>query len=212
MTSFSKSINILIVVTLLATLSACAKRPVTEHVYMYPEPVITPPQVPSEAIQQAQREESERIAREQEEKRRKEEDKQKRMILEERRIQETIVSTQDRIADFRHSISIGACNFAAKQAQVLGRSVQSIDNELEADLTSSVCLCYLEIDGDIERFKTCSEDLGKLVANQNYLTKQSQFILALKSYLTSKKSMTRDNRVDMQLNNGLESIFSTSSN
>jgi hypothetical protein len=214
MKNVHQSLNLMIIAALMATLTACA-RPADKPVVMYPTPIYTTPQMSEEDILQTQKaaeEEARRLAREKEEKRIAEERKMQKMVFQERKLQEAIVSTRDQIEQFQHSIKNGSCNLAASQAQTLKGNVKSSDNELETDLTSAVCICYLEVEGDVERFTKCSVDLQNLVVNRNYLSRESQLVLALRPYLDGNKSASRDNRIDMSLTNSLEAIFTKTSN
>lgn len=76
----------------------------------------------------------------------------------------------------------------------------------ETAVLTNLCLCHLET-GERARFKDCAGKLREASRELDYLTRETQLVLELDSFLGSKGPKERDVRIESRITEGLTGVL-----
>jgi len=180
----------LIAALALMSLTACAHTVEEQDFSLQPEPII-----------EEQFPDADELARMAESRRQREQ-----AAKQHSEIQENIVSKTSR---FQMLVKEQDCRGAERVARRLWESYSSRNNELESDMLTAICLCHLQVDGDIDRFTRCSEELADMSSQLRFLDRETQVVLELQPYFSQNQTAGRDPRIDSFITRGVKNTFGT---
>lgn len=112
---------------------------------------------------------------------------------------------RDLVEQFNDEISNNNCTEASRIRREILDKYESENKQLEEELLSSECLCYLD-DGEKGFFVQCVEELRGVCSKERFLDKDTQFVLSLGKEFGVSIDECED-KISENIETSMQSIF-----